>query len=42
MTCLSVRPSIASCVPLGVFVPHIVWLWNIVKAWGMYEYARDR
>lgn len=43
VTCAApVRPSIASHAPLGVFVPHIVWLWNIVTAWGMYEYARDR
>ncbi|CAM9698797.1 unnamed protein product [Laminaria digitata] len=32
----------ASGTPTGVFVPHIVWLWNVVKAWGMYEFARDR
>eukprot|EP00904_Undaria_pinnatifida_P010039 jgi/Undpi1/6165/HiC_scaffold_20.g08649.m1 len=28
--------------PTGVFVPHIVWLWNVVTAWGMYEFARNR
>ncbi|CAN0129443.1 unnamed protein product [Scytosiphon promiscuus] len=28
--------------PTGVFVAHIVWLWNVVKAWGMYDFARAR
>ena len=42
VTRVSVRPSIAQCASTGVFVPHIVWLWNIVTAWGMYEFARDR
>lgn len=26
----------------GVFIPHIVWLWNVVKAWGMYDFATAR
>ena len=26
----------------GVFVSHIVWLWNVVTAWGMYDFARAR
>eukprot|EP00904_Undaria_pinnatifida_P010038 jgi/Undpi1/6164/HiC_scaffold_20.g08648.m1 len=26
----------------GVSVPHIVWLWNVVTAWGMYDFARER
>eukprot|EP00752_Nemacystus_decipiens_P010284 g9164.t1 len=28
--------------PTGVFVCHIVWLWNVVTAWGMYDFARAR
>ncbi|CAM9491314.1 unnamed protein product, partial [Discosporangium mesarthrocarpum] len=28
--------------PTGVFVAHIVWLWNLVKAWGMFSFARAR
>ncbi|CAN0171543.1 unnamed protein product [Pylaiella littoralis] len=28
--------------PTGVFVAHIVWLWNVVTAWGMYDFARAR
>ncbi|CAN0318645.1 unnamed protein product [Ectocarpus sp. 6 AP-2014] len=28
--------------PTGVFVPHIVWMWNVVTAWGMYDFARAR
>ncbi|KAG5188103.1 aldo/keto reductase [Tribonema minus] len=28
--------------PTGVFVPHIVWLHNLVKAWGMWDFARAR
>ena len=28
--------------PTGVFVPHIVWLHSLVKAWGMYDFARAR
>ena len=26
----------------GVPVAHFVWLWWLVRAWGMYEYAKDR
>ncbi|CAM9199729.1 unnamed protein product [Phaeothamnion confervicola] len=28
--------------PTGVFVPHILWLWGLVKAWGMYDFCRAR
>lgn len=32
----------ARCRSKGVFVAHIVWLWNVVTAWGMYDFARAR
>ena len=38
--------AILSClfrfVDEGVFVSHIVWMWNVVTAWGMYDFARAR
>lgn len=36
------RVSLSVVLEAGVFVPHIVWLWNVVKAWGMYDFARAR
>ncbi|CAM9252429.1 unnamed protein product [Chrysoparadoxa australica] len=28
--------------PNGVFIPHIVWCYNLVKAWGLLDFARAR